>query len=64
MRNAIGARENNRTVLLNSVFLIDVEARNEINYVLFNNRIVEAIREGKAFATSDMSMKDNQIEGY
>ena len=49
---------------MKSVFPIDVEVRNKINYTLFNNKIAEAIRERKAFTASDTSMKNNQIEEY
>ena len=43
-RNAIGARENNRTLSLNSVFLIEIESSNDINYASFNDNIADTIR--------------------
>ena len=63
-RNAIGARENNRTVSLNSIFLIEIESSNDINYISFNDNIADTIRQRKVFATSDISIKDNRIGGY
>jgi len=63
-RNAIGERENNRAVSVDSVFLIEIDSSNEINYTRFNDIIVDAIRQSKAFTTSDASIKDNRIGGY
>ena len=43
-RNVIGVGENNGAVSINSIFPIEIESSNDVNYTRFNNIIADAIR--------------------